>query len=111
MEQIEKKHSGIGIASFITSVITGVLMFLLIAGAAVLGAATPGGLSSSQPVTVLVGILIIALLFISLVSLGLGIGGLFQKSRKKLFAILGTIFSISICLGTFGLIIIGSLKR
>ncbi len=35
----------------------------------------------------------LGILFTSLVALGLGIGGLRQKDRKKLFAILGTIFS------------------
>ncbi len=32
--------------------------------------------------------------FGSLVALGLGIGGLMQKDRKKIYAILGTIFSV-----------------
>ena len=41
---------------------------------------------------------------ITLVSLGLGIGGLVQKERKKIFAILGTIFSATITLGTVALI-------
>ena len=46
-------------------------------------------------------------LFAALVSLGLGIGGLLQKERKKVFAILGTVFSAAIILCTVALIALG----
>ena len=38
---------------------------------------------------------------------GLGIGGLLQKERKKVFAILGTVFSAAIILCTVTLIALG----
>lgn len=56
---------------------------------------------------ILVGLMIIFMMLVCLVSLGLGIGGLVQKDRQKIFAILGTTFSGLIILGTVGLIALG----
>jgi hypothetical protein len=46
---------------------------------------------------------------VDLVALGLGIGGLFQKDRKKIFPILGTIFSTLAIIGIVFVIVIGSM--
>ena len=48
-----------------------------------------------------------AFLGASLVALGLGIGGLIQKDRKKIFAILGTVFAAITFLGTILLMMVG----
>jgi hypothetical protein len=40
-------------------------------------------------------------------ALGLGIAGLVQKNRKKIFAVLGTIFSALSCMGTISVVVIG----
>ncbi|MGU5664526.1 hypothetical protein [Aeromonas sanarellii] len=44
----EKKHSGLGIASFITSIVSGLLIFLLIGVAGVMEASTPGGIDEES---------------------------------------------------------------
>ena len=103
----ELKHSGLGIASFCISIAAGVFIFFTFIVAGAIGAATPGGMDEESVTAVLVGLALITFLFASLVSLGLGIGGLFQKERKKVFAILGTIFSGAIILVTAALIAIG----
>jgi len=54
-----------------------------------------------------VGLAIIALLVLDLVAVALGVVGLCQANRRKLFAALGLAFSLAIALGTAGLIAIG----
>jgi hypothetical protein len=41
----------------------------------------------------LIGLGIILAVFVLLISLGLGIGGLIQKERKRIFSVLGVVFS------------------
>lgn len=102
----EKKHSGLGIASFITSIVSGLLIFLLIVVAGVMEA-TPGGIDEESAGAVMVGLFLFASLGATLVALGLGIAGLLQKERKKLFAILGTVFSAVSLVVTIFIMIIG----
>jgi len=108
---MDKKHSGIGIASFITSILVGALMFLMFVVAGVMAATTPGGINPKSAATIVLGLSIIALLLADFVALGLGIGDLCQRDRNKLFAVLGTVFSAGTMAGTVFLIIIGNLKR
>jgi len=89
----EKKQSGLGIASFITSIVSGVLIFLLIGIAGVMETSTPGGMDEESAGAMMVGLFLLAFLGAALVALGLGIGGLNQKEGKKIFAMLGTVFA------------------
>ena len=103
----EKKHSGLGIASFITSIVSGLLIFLLLVVAGVMEASTPGGIDEESAGAVMVGLFLFAFLGATLVALGLGIAGLLQKERKKIFAILGTVFSALSLVVTIFIMIIG----
>jgi len=58
----------------------------------------PGGIDETSKAVILMGLGIILALFILLISLGLGIGGLIQKERKKIFSVLGVVFSFFILL-------------
>ena len=82
-ENMEWKHSGIGIVSFsINIVIVSIIVFEIVA------------LNLFDTLVVRIPLAIFFVFpFGSLVALGLGIGGLLQNDRKKIFAILGTIFS------------------
>jgi hypothetical protein len=94
VETVEnQKHSGIGIASFVISIISGTLILLLMGIAGMMEVSTPGGLDEESAGAVIIGLLLFAFVGGSLIALGLGIGGLIQKGKKKIFAILGTIFS------------------
>jgi hypothetical protein len=106
---MEQKHSGIGIASFITSVVASILLGLMVVIAGAMEIATPGGLDEKTAAAMVLGLFIIALLVVDIVALGLGIAGLFQKDRKKLFAILGTTFSAATIIGILFLIVIGNM--
>jgi len=103
----KQKHSGLGIASFITSVVSGILIFVMIVVAGVMETTTPGGIDENSAGAVMVGLFLFAFLGGSLVALGLGIGALMQKDRKKVFAILGTVFSTVSLLGTIFILMLG----
>ncbi|MCG9748088.1 hypothetical protein [Shewanella sp. Isolate8] len=102
------KHSGLGIAAFILSILSTLLIFALVTIAGILEATTPGGMDETSPEAIIVGMLIFAFIGLALVGLGLGIGGLVQKQRKKIFAILGTIFSSVTIMATLALIAYGT---
>ena len=106
---VPPKHSMLGVASFIISIFVGFLIFGTILIAGVMEAATPGSMNEESPAAVIVGCGIILFLALDVVALALGIAGLFQKYCKKIFAILGTVFSGMAVLGTVVLIIIGLL--
>lgn len=102
----KKPHSGLGITSFVMSIVVGVLVVALIALAGVLSAhRTPG--SAAYPGQTQVGVGILFLLAVDFLAVGLGIASLFQTAKNRLFGTLGLIFSGLIVLGTIGLIILG----
>lgn len=105
---MQQKHSRLGIASFIVSILITALIFLSIIVAGVMEASSPGGIDETSPAAVILGLVIIGMLLLDLVAFGLGIGAIFQKDRNKLFAILGIIISAVTFLGTISLIIIGN---
>jgi hypothetical protein len=104
---MELKHSGFGIASFVISIISGVSLFVVFGIAGMAEVSTPGGLDENSEQAVMLGIAMMFFFVISLVAFGLGIGGLFQKERKKVFAILGVVFSAITALCTVALIAFG----
>lgn len=110
-QPVELKHSGLGITSFALSILVGFLLFAAIAVAGVMESSRPGGLDEESPVAVVMGLGIIALLGLNLVAFGIGIGALFQRDRKKIFAILGTVFSSLIFLGCIALFVVGSMME
>lgn len=101
------KHSAFGISSFILSMLTGIIIFVLVVIAGVLEVSTPGGINEESVEAVVLGLCILAALFGCLVAFGIGIAGLIQKDRKKIFSILGVIFSALSFIITVLLIIIG----
>jgi len=101
------KHSGLGIASFILSIISGIFLFLIFAVAGMIESSTPGGMSEESPAAMLIGLFMLGFMFLTLLAVGLGIGGLLQSDRLKIFALLGIIFSACTLLGTVLLILIG----
>jgi hypothetical protein len=89
------RHSGIGIASFILSIFAALGIFALFCAAGIIQSTTPGGMDQRSPTAIILGLCIIGMLALDLIAAGLGIGGVLQKERKKLFAVLGIIFSLT----------------
>lgn len=97
------KHSSLGIASFIIGIITGIMEFVCIIASAMLVTTNP-----ESAAMVVVGLLLLAGIIFALVGIGLGIGGLVQKKRKKVFSIIGLILNAFTFIAVVGLMIIGS---
>lgn len=108
---MEQKHSGLGITSFVISLLVGVLIFATIIIAGFMSARHPDGMDEKAASTIFIGLAIISFMLLDLLALALGIAGLFQKDTKKVFAILGIIFSLLTLLGTIGLMIIGTVMK
>ncbi len=102
------KHSGLGIASFIITVLGGLLAVAMVAASVVLASAN---YRDDSIQFVIVGLFLFASVFLMLVGLGLGIAGVCIAGRKKVFAILGIVFSTGgiLCLGA--LMLIGALAE
>ncbi|MDP5275118.1 hypothetical protein [Chengkuizengella axinellae] len=111
------KHSGLGIASFvigITSIILAVVMIILlsvsVADLFMEGSPEPTEeeimeFASSQSLFLVSGIVLVILFFSQVIGGIIGIISLFQKNRKKLFPILGTIFNLLPLLAAIGFIV------
>lgn len=99
-------HSGLGIASFILGMLSGGIVLVTLIVTAVMQA---GGdtFDEESPHTIIVGLVIIGAILLSLLGFALGLAGTLTGGRRKLFAILGLIFSILVGVGTLGLILIG----
>jgi len=105
---LEKKHGKIGIVSFIISLVCMLLLFLCVCFAGYLEITTEGGIDETAQAVMLIGLGIMALMAGLFVSFILGVVGLFQANTKKVFAILGSLFSAFSIMGVIGLMILGS---
>jgi hypothetical protein len=104
---MEPKHSGFGIASFVISLGTGFFLFVILIILGVMESQSPGGIDEEAPITVVLGLLLIGGFLAELVSAGLGVGGLLQRDRKKVFAVLGLVMSVVTAVGLTALLLIG----
>ena len=109
VEQVRsaERHSGLGIASFGVSVAVGCLMLAAFIVAGVLSAGHAPRGQGTYLGQVVVGLSIMFLLAVDVVAVALGIAGLCQPGKNRLFALLGVVFSSATILGTAGLIILG----
>lgn len=87
-------HSGIGIASFVLSLILFPAWIILFFYAGyVQVSAQEYGANMYQEIAMIIGLFFFVLLAVNILSLLLGIVGCIQKKNKKLFAILGLVLS------------------
>ncbi len=107
---MKQQHSLLGVVSFTAAIISAAFLVLLILVLAVMAASDPQGydlLFADEAEEMLLGFIILGFAGIALVALGLGIGGLRQKERDKKFAVIGTVISSLVVLGTIFLMILG----
>ncbi|MBN1313460.1 MAG: hypothetical protein JXB30_18785 [Anaerolineae bacterium] len=110
-------HSKLGIASLAVSLITGlayclvmvVTFYLIFDMVSTSTMQDPnelilelqsGGQGGMMALVMLFGICMFSAPVLSMVGLGLGIGGLFQKDKNRLFPILGVIFGVLLLCGS-----------
>lgn len=103
-------HSGMGIAAFITAVCGAVLMLGLVVIAGIIETTTPGGMEETSMSAILLGLGLMLTALMQLVAFGLGVAGALQADRRRVFAVLGLVFSIGSMLGVVLLMVIGSLS-
>ena len=104
---VAEKHSGVGVASFVTSIIASTGMIFLYVVAAYMHVASGGGIDETSSGAMVLGLFIMLFFIVLLISVGLGIAGLVQKNTKKIFPLLGTIFSSVVFLITGVVMAIG----
>jgi hypothetical protein len=98
------KHSGYGIASFVISIAVGVL-YVSILGLIIILAVIDPELTQSRPAILhIFTVMVMAGFLGNIVGAVLGISGLCQKNRKRLFAILGLVFNL-VAVIVFGVLI------
>lgn len=101
-------HSGLGIASFIISLAAGFTLLVLFGVAGVLES-QHGGLDEESAAAIVLGLVMVIAVLAQLLALGLGIAGMVQTERNKLFGVLGTVFSTTGLLGCLLLLLFGAL--
>lgn len=101
-------ESGLGIASFIISIVSGLGVFTLFLMAAYMDVRRQGPLEDDSPEIVLIGLGILGAGLLALIGLGLGIAGVAQRSRTRIFAVIGLIFNALIALGMVSLMAVGA---
>ncbi len=106
---MELRHSGLGIAAFVTSLVAAVLMFVVLMAAGVVETATPDGLDEGSPIAIVIGLAMMLAFMAEAVAGALAIANFFQRDRRKLFGILGLAVAIASTLGLITLVILGTL--
>ena len=100
-------QSKLGIAALLISIFTAIGLFILCLIAGVMESNTYGGIDEESTGAVILGLFIFGFGILDLVALGLGIAGIFQKTRERITAIIGTIISSATLIITVSLIGIG----
>ena len=95
----KQKHSGFGIVSFILSIVMGIVLFSILFILA--------GPIWKHFGEMLLLLFLLGALGVEFIAMVFGIVGIVQGSRKKVFAILGTVISAFIFIGFVMLIMIG----
>jgi hypothetical protein len=101
----ERTHSGLGITSFIFGLLTFVWEGLLFVLIGIVGANSRGGLTNGA--ATVFGLAFLAGALFPIFGVSMGLAGLFQSDRKRVFAILGFCLNGLIILGVGALICMG----
>ena len=104
-QQVVRRHGGLGIASFIIALFSLVALVMIIAALGVM--ANQGRATGTEPLTQLLGIAMLLVLFVDLIGVVLGIAGAVDRTSKKVFPILGLVFGVGLLLLGVGLIALG----
>jgi hypothetical protein len=106
--QDSKPHSGFGVSSFAIAVTGFLAAFALFAVAAYMEASTEGGMPEDSPEAIVVGLMILALCFVFVLGIALGIAGVVQNSKRRVFGIIGLVCNTGSLVLVVAMIVIGS---
>ena len=104
---VAEKHSGVGFASYVTSIVASAGILFFYAVSAYMHVAAGGKVDEGASGAMIVGLCTTLFFVMLLISFGFGVAGLLQKNKKKTFALLGTFFSSVVFLITFIIVVIG----
>ena len=100
-------QSKLGITSLFISIFTAIGLFIIFLIAGVMESNTYGGIDEESAGAIILGLFIFGFGFLDLLAMGFGIAGIFQKTRERITAIIGTIISSATLIITVSLIGIG----
>lgn len=103
----EPRHSGLGIASFVMSVVFGIGTLLVFAYAGMKEVSTPGGIPEDSVLSMSIGLVMMLMWLLLFVGTVLGLVGLFEKNRRKVFPALGVAFNLGMLAVSVLLIVVG----
>lgn len=106
-DDLERKQSGLGIASFIIAILVGLSAVALVVIAGMIEVSTPGGMDDQSPAAMIIGLGVFAIVGLCMLGIGLGVAGFFQPHRTRIFCVLGVAFNGLVILGLAGLIVVG----
>jgi len=92
--QVKSQNSGLGISSFILSIVAFFTQIFVYTVTTIKQFSDPKWLEQESIGSKLIGFLMIVSIFIVLVGIGLGIAGLLQKQKRKVFSVLGVVFNL-----------------
>ena len=75
--------------------------------AGILETTTPGGIDEKSPIAILLGLVMIGVLFVDFMGIIFGVIGLFQRDRKKFFAVFAVLLGSLVILGFLFLLLVG----
>ncbi|MHC4085690.1 MAG: hypothetical protein ACYSWZ_16245 [Planctomycetota bacterium] len=101
------RHSGLGIASFMISMVIIGFFFFLLFLAVIIAVIGPDLADTNSTMISTIGAFLMLSSLASLVGLGFGYAGLKQINRKKVFSILGVVFNLMIIAGMIVLTVFG----
>ena len=102
-----QRHSGLGVASFVIAIVGFVAVLILFGYAGYVEVTTEGGMDEDSAVAFVIGFCFLATGVAILVGLVLGLTGLFQKKRKRIFAALGLGINVIVLLVSAGVLWLG----
>ena len=102
----EKKHSGVGIVSFVISILNGLLLLVLVILSATM---VSKGVTENDSEMQILGLVLIGSIGISFVGAVLGFINFFQSTRKKVFGVIGFVVNAIAFAGVLLLMIIGTM--
>ena len=107
---VPTKHSGVGIASVVLAVLSGLIVFGTLAVGTMMTVDDPTAFEDENATaTKVLGFFILTPAVVALMGLGLGVGAAVQREHRKTFGVIGLVLNGAIVVLVVGLLVLGAL--